>query len=636
MRFKTIKISAILVSLPFLLQAQSEAELKKKYPGEEAVVVRAAEHYEIKLSKGVPVITSKETRQIMYLSDNAVHLGRHRFYHSGFHELGEYEAYTQTPDNRKIRVSQFKTESSTSAGIFYDDTKEKVFDFPSVTTGSVGNLKLSYKHKNPYLLSPHYFSRGIPVVYNELKISFPNEMTIRYLFKGMNTDVIKFSEEKKKNETIYTFYVNDLPAEKSYPDAPSYAWYSPHVVFYIESYRNDKGELVRHLKDSTDLYRLNSSFIRDVKKEAGSELKAITDSLIAGKNSDRDKTQSIFRWVQQHIKYVAFEDGMEGFVPRNADFVCHRRFGDCKDMGNLLTVMLNAAGVKAYNTWIGTRKLPYSYREIPTPIVDNHMICTALIDGEYIFLDATDPDCIFGFPTQGIQGKEALVALSPDSFRIVTVPVVPAEKNTAVDSTYITLTEDGIKGKIALHFTGYYASAMHGYLNNLDERDREQRLKGSFSRGSNKFRLDGYRIGDLSDKNKLSMFADFSLSDYAKKSGDEWFINLNFRKLFQSSEIDIPNRKMPVEYDFHDRVEKVVVLEIPEGYKVGYLPSGKSFWNDVWGFDMNYKEENNRVILTFRYTQRHLLLPVEKFAESNEVLRHLFPLYKETVSLVKK
>jgi hypothetical protein len=131
----------------------------------------------------------------------------------------------------------------------------------------------------------------------------------------------------------------------------------------------------------------------------------------------KKKARRIYNWVQKNIKYVAFEQGMEGFVPREANLVCNRRFGDCKDMSSILTVMLNTAGVPAYYTWIGTRHLPYRYAETPLPLVDNHMISTIKLNDKFIFLDGTDNNCVFGMPSEHIQGKEALLAMGEKNIR---------------------------------------------------------------------------------------------------------------------------------------------------------------------------------------------------------------------------
>lgn len=627
-----------LLLLPLMAAAQNMEDLKKKFPGEEAVMLNHTRQYRISIKNGEPYVESRENQQLMYLTSHAAaYMSRYGFVHSGFHEIKEYDAWTQTANNKKVKVTNFKTSSSQSASVFYDDVKETMFDFPAIGPGALGHLTTYAVHKNPYLLSPHYFGSTIAVVKEELTISFPKNMSVKYQLRGLDTSVIKCSQKSNRNETTYIFTVQDLPAEKRYGDAPGIAWYSPHVVFYIEKYKNEQGEEIRYLGNTDDLYKLNSSFIKDLNKTAGPALKNIVDSLTAGVSSKEEKARRIYSWVQQHIKYVAFEDGMEGFVPRDANLVCERRFGDCKDMSSILTLMLNTAGVPAYYTWIGTRDLPYSYHETPTPIVDNHMICAIQLQpGEFIFLDGTDPTCVFGIPSGHIQDKEAMIAMGPGEYRIVKVPAPPKEVNRITDSCFLQLTEKGITGNIRVDLDGYYAMGMYGSLIYLNDKDTEKFMKNRLSRGSNKFNITGFDKTDLSDKNHITLRARFELQDYARKIGDEYYVNMNLWKLYEHEEIDYPRRKMPVELHFKFVAKFVTVLSIPEGYTVSYLPKAKSFKNDVWGFTMNYEQKGNTIVFTHVFEDDHLLIEPKDFKGWNEVLEHLFPQYKETISLTKK
>ncbi|OQP57086.1 hypothetical protein A3860_11000 [Niastella vici] len=634
---KFLLIAATLIASNATI-AQSVDELKRKYPGDEAVMLNSSAQYKIKLKDGEPYVESKESQQLMFLTANAAaYLSQYGFGHSSFHEVKEYEAYTQTADNKKIKVTNFKTSSSNSSGVFYDDVKETLFDFPAIGQGATGNLNMQVVHKKPYLLSPHYFARSIPVINDELRISFPKDMSVKYILKGQDTDKIKFTQDSRGGEITYSFRVTDQPAEKDYADAPGVAYYSPHVVFYIEKYKNDKGQEISYLADTNDLFKLNSSFIKDINKTAGPELKRLVDSLTTGVSSQEEKARRIYSWVQNNIKYVAFEDGMEGFVPRDANFVCSRRFGDCKDMASILTLMLNTAGVPAYHTWIGTRSLPYTYRETPLPIVDNHMICAIqLKKGEFTFLDGTDPTCVFGIPSGHIQDKEALIALEDGRYTIAKVPSPPKETNQLVDSCFLQLTDKGITGSINIHLSGYYAMNTNATLNYINGKEKDKYMRARFSRGSNKFQLISYETGDRSDKNNIALSGKFELQDYARRIGDEWYLNINLLKLYEHEEIDYPKRKMPVEYDFRFIKKYVTVLTIPDGYKVSYLPQSNSFKNDVWGFTMNYEQKGNTIVLSQEFYNDHLLLTADMFKAWNEVLEHLFPLYKESISLSKK
>lgn len=628
------------ISISLLAQvqaiAQTTEEIKKRYPDEQAVLLNASAHYTMQLKEGAPYIESREKQQLLYLSSNAAaYMSRYGFSHSNFHELREYEAYTRTPADKKIKVTGFKTGNHTSGSVFYDDVKETLFDFPSISAGATGNLEVQLVHKKPFLLSPYYFTRVIPVVRNELKLSYPKSISVKYLLQGLDTSLIKVTREEKRDNVTLTFETNYLEAEKRYPDAPDNSWYSPHVIFYIDSYIDDQGKKITYLSTLDDLYKLYRSFIAGINQATGPELKHLADSLTQYCTTDKEKAQQIYSWVQNNIKYVAFEDGMEGFIPRDANFVCSRRYGDCKDMSSILTILLRAAGVPAYYTWIGTRHLPYSYTDCPLPVVDNHMICAIKPESEYIFLDGTDPDCLFGMPAQGIQDKEALIAINDTTYEIIKVPVPSKEVNTITDTTFLELTEEGLKGEIKKYLAGYCAMDMHHLLRGTNERERETVLKEHFARGSNKFQLLDFRT-DAIDRKNVFLSARFNLQDYAKKADGDWYLNLNLFKLYEHAEIDYPRRKMPVESEYKFCARYVTVLTVPEGYKVSHLPASQSYKNDLWGFSLQYRQTGNKVILSQEFYNDRLLLYHNQFGTWNEVLKHLLPLYKETIGLSKK
>lgn len=614
--------------------AQSIADLQTKYQGEPVVMLNHSLAYQISVAGGQPQVRKEEHEQLLYLASEARSFySRYFFYHGSFDSILQYAAYTRTAEGKKIKVTDFKTAHSESNGIFYDDVKETSFDFPGVSSGAIGTLDVTSIEKDPHLLSPFYFSRGIPMANAQLTVTFPKTMSIKYVLKGADSGRIVFRRDERHGEVTYIFQAKDQAAEKAYEDAPAAAWYRPHVVFYIENYQDEAGRSVSYLANPGDLYRLDRAFVTDINRSTGTSLKAIVDSICHGVNTPYAKAKRIYGWVQQNIRYIAFEQGMEGFVPRDANLVCSRRFGDCKDMASILTTMLKAAGLQAYYTWIGTRKLPYTYTETPLPIVDNHMISTLLLDGQYIFLDATDPDCIFGIPTDGIQGKQAMIGIDDTAFKLLNVPVVSKENNRITDSTVLDLTDKGLTGHINMEMTGYYAMGFQGFLSWQKESDKDEQIKHKLFRGSNKFRLDSYQVGDRSEKSHIGLTGAFSLQDYAKHIGKDWYVNMNLFKFYEHQEIDYPKRKMPIEFDFCNQRRYVVVLNIPPGYHVSYMPAGKTYHNAVWGFSMSYENKGNKLIFTQEFDNDHLLLTADQFADWNKVLENLFPLYKETVSL---
>lgn len=619
-----------------VLAAQSFDTLRRKFPDEKAVMLNKTLEYNITVKNGAPFVESHEVEQIAYLQSSATaYMSGYGFPHSDFQQLVAYEAYTRTPDDKKLKVSDFKTSTDKQSFVFYDDVKETTFNFPSVQPGAVGNLDVSWLNKDPHLLSPFYFTGYMPVVNSELKITVSKDITLKYQLIGLDTSQISVSIDNKHRNNIYTFLYKNCPADKRYPDAPGFAWYSPHVLFYIEKYRDEKGNTIPYLSNADDLYKLNYSFIKPINKTIDAGLKHIVDSLTSKLTSPEAKARSIYSWVQHSIKYVAFEDGMGGFVPRDAGLVCSRRFGDCKDMASILTEMLTAANVPAYFTWIGTRDLPYKFTQVPLPLVSNHMICTIKLDGKFIFLDGTDPTCVFGMPSSMIQDKEAMVSFSESEYKILKVPAIDKSVNRITDTTWLELTPTGITGKIKKDLRGYYAADVYEHLMYMNGKNRNENMKGQFVRGSNKFQLDTFYTEKKPTTNEIALYAGFRLPDYAKKLGGDYYLNLNLFKFYENEQIDYPRRKMPIEYNFKSERKYVTMLKIPDGYKVSYLPQGKAFHNKVWGFDLQYEQKGNWLVLTQQFDNDNLMLTYDQFEPWNKVLENLFPLYKETLSLSK-
>jgi hypothetical protein len=631
-----ICFSGLILSFSISLSSQSLEDLRKEFPNDHSVLLNKSLHYTISVKGRDPYVQSEEIQQIQFLTPQAnVLMGRFGFPHSDFQQVVSYEAYTRTPDDKKLKVVDFKTNTNKEDYVFYDDQKETTFDFPSIQPGAVGNLHVSWIDKDPHLLSPYYFASGIPAINSELKLTCPKTMELRYRIIGLDSSKVEVNILHNRKETEYSFRLRNSEAHRAYDDAPSVAWYATHVVFYISSYQDNQGNTVHYLSNLDDLYRLSFGYMDSINHHVSPTLKHIVDSLTERKSSEELKARSIYSWVQHQIKYVAFEEGMEGFIPRDANLVCTRRFGDCKDMSSILTMMMKTAGIQAYYTWIGTRHLPYKFSEYPLPIVSNHMICTILLNGKYIFLDGTDPTCPFGFPPYEIQDKEAMIAINQKEYKILKVPVMDMSFSKLIDSTWLEIADKGINGKIKRSLTGYFAMYLRGRLMYTKQAEMQDGMRGIFSRGSNKFQLDSFSIEKGEAPDTLEITGKFRLPDYAKKIGDDWYLNLNLFKFYVDEEIDYPKRKMPIEYSFKTTRVFVTLLRLPKGWKVSDLPGNKSFHNSVWGFDLKYELKNDYVVLMQEFDNDYLMINNDQFEQHNKVLENLYPQYKLILSLTK-
>src|SRR5258708_3283066 len=125
-------------------RAQSVEQMKQLFPDKMAVFSNINRSVEIAYNKGVLYAAANEVSEMMILDDNANGIyNKDKVYHSSYNELKKVEAYTLVPDGnstRKIKVTDFKTQSSTGQNIFYDDAKETSFDYPRLMKGSISHV----------------------------------------------------------------------------------------------------------------------------------------------------------------------------------------------------------------------------------------------------------------------------------------------------------------------------------------------------------------------------------------------------------------------------------------------------------------------------------------------------------------
>jgi hypothetical protein len=636
------------IALCFYLQAiaqpktEPKAELyrlQQKYPDQPALYTDFNEKITISVVDGKINIKRYVDKESMLLDDRAALYDEGSVSYSSLMYLSNIEAATLYPGEKRykeIKVDEFKEKDRLGSSVFHDDIKEKKFSYPSLVKGAKRKLSLEYEIKDPYLLTSFHLQEYWPIEKAGLTIVCPADMEIGY--KVFNSDSVNISFEKKieKGKAIYTWHANDIKELDNENGSPGYLYYSPHIVYYIKSYTVD-GKKQRLTESVDDLHSYYSKLIKDVNKETYAPLKKLVDSLTTGLTTDEQKTKTIFYWVKDHIKYIAFESGYAGFIPAEAKDVYETRYGDCKGMSSITTTMLNYAGVKAYLTWIGSRDLPYKYSENPTSGSDNHMIATVKLNGQYVFLDATSQNTPFGYPTGFIQDKEAIVHLADDKFEITTVPVVSPDKNVIRDSIAIEIGSDlKIKGTGQAVYTGYERDQILEILDDNTHGDNLTLLKSYFQKGNNKFILESYDESDAKDRDKpFSINYRFNVSDYILRSNNEIFVNMNFEKPFGKSSVE-KDRETDIEYENKRHLSNIVELKIPAGYELSYLPPNDAQTTPEYSYSIRYEKKADKIILRTDVELNSLMLKKKDFKAWNDFINALKKNYTESVALRSK
>jgi len=604
--------------------------------------VESSDHVTINNQRGEISTSVDVYEKAKFLTSDMLFLSRKSIPYDKFRKIEDLNAYTLLDNGQKKQVKIYETKDELGGMIFYSDNKRKEFYFPNVKEGA--EVVHSYKevHSNEIPFSYIFqFASYFPTEKARLTLEFSNSVEVD--FKLFNTEGINidFAKKKGRKATTYTWEANDLTGvridNENDSDYESRIYYVPHIVIYLKSYTDEKGETVRVLDKVDDLYGWYYQLIQRIDEGDNEEVKKIADKLTAGMISEKEKARTIYQWVQSNISYVAFGDGFGGFVPRGAASVCDKKYGDCKDMSHLLYVMLNHVNVEAYHAWIGSRNKPYVYEENPTPYVDDHMITMAVVDGDSIFMDGTDSFVEFGYPSSFTQGKEALVGVDESEFFVKKVPVVASANNTIDVSTETYLDNGQVIAKEKRTLKGLEkTSFIFSYLKEKGNKTDEEFLNTEYKLGNNKTRYTDILFEGLDNaSSELTLAFDSKMEDYYREIGNRIFFNMNFDRLLQEESIDIAEREYGKKFDNQFQINYQTKLKIPEGYSIKNLPERASFEHDDYGFDISYTSNDEFVTQTKSLYIDLIHLGKEDFPQWNDFIKSLVSEYKKNLVFVK-
>lgn len=350
-----------------------------------------------------------------------------------FAKITNIKAYTQIANKRIMANVQQPQSATHNNHVFYDDTQEQQISFAQVTAGSQIVLQYEEEYEEPYLPLRLYLQDNYLMKNWTVTVNFPSAIEVAYQFVNVQDSVIHFQKKTYPTYQQYTFSAKNIAALVTNKAKT----HSPQLLIYVKSIA--KKPILGTIKNLYDWYYEIS---KNTLYKNSETIQHLADSLTQDLQNDSLKAVKLLDWVQKKIRYIAFEESWGGFIPRTPEETYQKRYGDCKDIANLLATLARSIGLEAYFAWIGTIELPYTYKTTPLPLADNHAIVVFKYNQKNYFVDATNAYALFDLPTHYIQGKEALVSIDSNNYEIVQVPMVLKEKNIQIDSLFFSIKEN--------------------------------------------------------------------------------------------------------------------------------------------------------------------------------------------------
>jgi len=610
--------------------------LRGRYPGHS--VINETNHKDVVISMNaddIPVAAIHQYSSVFILAEQSTAFAESKEYFSAKSEFESIKAYSLVPDAdryRKQEVKNFVRSTEISDGLYYDDMFSFGFTFPNVGKGCKLVTETLIKQKDPFYPIIHYFGGYLPCDSSVIRITVPEQVGITYQLFGNDQQMIHFSKSTKGRQTTYQWTGNRLPSYAGDDNAPSSSYFTPHIIIHIADYKVN-GVKKQVIGTIDDLYAFHYTNISHLDTVPSPELVSFADSLLHGVSSDREKAEILYRWVQKNIRYIAIEDGDNGFKPRDASLVFQRRYGDCKDKSSLLKSLLRAAGLDASLAWIGTRHLPYNYTRFPSMANDDHMICIWWDEqGQPVVLDGTTRYHELYQVPAAIQGKECIADRGPSSYKLFRVPEASPDETMITDSIRLSTTGNQLSGTMKSVITGERRASLLSTFESLNPGKLNEQLSRSFPFASNNVRISKARYTDQNDT--LIVECTVEIPDYIKIHGQDSYLNMNIERLFQKISIK-PDKGIPFQASYPYRHLIRTFVQLPEGMTAS-SPEPVSYSSPRFSFNSVYRPVDKEIQLDTEVIINFLILEKAELDDFKSFLSELNKTYQRSIVLNKK
>ncbi|MEL6591673.1 MAG: hypothetical protein AAFQ68_16395, partial [Bacteroidota bacterium] len=111
------------------------------------------------------------------------------------------------------------------------------------------------------------------------------------------------------------------------------------------------------------------------------------------------------------------------------------------------------------------------------------------------------------------------------------------------------------------------------------------------------------------------------------------YVNLNLDRPLQNSAINLEQRRYGREIDYQYVDRYFVELQIPDGYSVYKMPENLNYEDEKWGFQINYRQEGDKLILEKEIYLNTLAIHKSDFEDWNTFVEKLIKAHKKNLVL---
>ncbi len=500
----------------------------------------------------------------------------------------------------KLDIGKIKTiqREQSMDRFLYDGSLSAVINLDDVRVGDVLEYAYSRIGYNPvmngYYSAKNYFDYSIPYEKFQFRLLTPKEKPLTFRYANGEVSV---HTERTSDENIYTWVTTKNDALLNDNQVPS--WYDPYRHLLLSDF-NSWEEVVNW---ALPYYSPSSKEIQKVTN--------LANNLFTQSDPEAFMIDAI-RFVQDDIRYLGFESGLNSHKPHDPSKVLEQRFGDCKDKSYLLSVLLNAKGIEATPLLVNSKNRDHLNPSFISPYAFNHCVVQIKHNGTFFYVDPTISNQggsleNYFFPDYGKgllikEGVADLIDLGEAGFL-----------KTEITET-ISFSEIGGNAtlKVVTDFYGGDADSQRDYFSGSSIESIQKSYLNYYSNLYPDIKSSkSIAFEDKRDINQFTVFEEYEIENFWKENpekenqiyaevyplGIENYADLNNKSL---------NRSAPYYLQFPVSYHHKTIVEFPEEW--GVPDDSKEIQNDHYAYNYRviYANRKARIEHSYETFQDHI------------------------------
>lgn len=472
----------------------------------------------------------------------------------------------------------------------YDGRLTAYVNLEDVREGDIIDYSYSIEGYNPIYKKNYFkslkfeYSDPIGEIYRSIIAPLSMKLYINYPYGKQDPVIVE-----NRNEIVYTWNRKHVKSHIYDNNVPS--WYNDNERVNISTFKNwnEVADLIRenYVVSETEMASLEN-LARDI------FVRTNKDSLLI----------DVIRFVQDNIRYLGFESGLNGYKPIMPDQVMVSRYGDCKSKSLLLCSLLKLYGITAHPVLVNSNQIKDENQVFFSPEEFNHCIVQVYYKNKVFYIDPTISNQGGGIDNYYVPDYGYCLVLKEGTDNLVSM-INKAPSMTLIHN-YIKIPE--IRGtvdyKVITEYSGYFADDIRSSFKNRSTEETSKDYLKFYSKSYPYISLAGpLKYKDDREKNLFIVEENYKIdSAWIRSEDNARTFKFNLSALIISSLVSLPaspERKMPYYISFPIDHTEEFIIDLPIDWKITI--NNVEIKDSVFFFSYNSSYKNKHINLQYKY-----------------------------------